>query len=388
MLFLGLLASLALAAKPGGELYPYASDEWGKMDEVCMKGKSQSPIDLPPTAMEQNERIILMKNSPAARSRKVELKAYGGRSTGGHGLGFVLPKGFQMETPETRRTYDLLQFHAHTGSEHFVDGKQYALEFHYVHSRTAQPISVGSDGDLAVIGVLFDVWDGKGKKPKSIKYIGKLLKAMKCTRDDDCAWSGREDKKTPSSIRFDPTIFLKLAAAQAQHRYWTYSGGLTTPNCAEIVSWHVYMKPLYLTQRQLELVNALQGHDGNFRPPKPLNGRSIAPLDWRQSWFNGPRTMADCHRAKDSETCRARGDTCSWNGFDCIHCRSHFGQRACMIASVCSWCASENACLPAHSERMCACATDKETCQSLDFCAYSRGRTNSEIVECHLRDRN
>ena len=42
--------------------------------------------------------------------------------------------------------YNFVQFHAHTASEHTVEGGQYDLEIHFVHATR--------DGDLAVIGFL------------------------------------------------------------------------------------------------------------------------------------------------------------------------------------------------------------------------------------------
>jgi len=55
----------------------------------------------------------------------------------------------------------LKQFHFHHPSEHTIDGKAYPLEMHFVHA--------APDGDLAVVGVLFE--EGR-RKPQSRRDLG------------------------------------------------------------------------------------------------------------------------------------------------------------------------------------------------------------------------
>eukprot|EP01083_Nonionella_stella_P104698 300454_1 len=54
-------------------------------------------------------------------------------------------------------TYELKQFHFHTPSEHTVDGKQYEMEMHLVHTN--------EENEIAVLGFIFTTQQ-KYKKPK------------------------------------------------------------------------------------------------------------------------------------------------------------------------------------------------------------------------------
>lgn len=380
LLAYSLLVALVSAAK---WTYPYSATQWaGK----CLSGKAQSPVDLPRTDKRQHERITYLKLTKEVRGAKVNMLAFGGKVTGGNGLGFTVPKGYQMVTPHTGRSYNLAQLHFHTGSEHTVEGEQFDMELHFVHSRAGRPVSVSAeDGDLAVVGVLFKLWDGQGRKPKSVQLMQKLLKSMKCKKDRDCVWATRQDKKVPVSAAMDPTEFMRLAAEKDKHRFWTYKGGLTTPGCTEIVSWHVYMEPLLISQAQINRINSLQGQSGNYRPVKELNGRAIQPADMRAppfapSWHNGPRTHSECYRAHYQLECESFADACSWDGEFCHDCSIGDGDEdACNQRKGCAYCERQDLCLPQFSERLCACSDNKLACKhnADNGCLWSR-------KECHL----
>lgn len=55
--------------------------------------------------------------------------------------------------------YSSLQFHWHTPSEHKISGKLFDLEVHIVHKST------GTDGRLAVIGILFSLDNSPSPAP-------------------------------------------------------------------------------------------------------------------------------------------------------------------------------------------------------------------------------
>ena len=49
------------------------------------------------------------------------------------------------------KVYDMLQFHMHTGSEHYVQGVQSDLAIHFVHQ--------ADDGEYSVVGLMCDAGD-------------------------------------------------------------------------------------------------------------------------------------------------------------------------------------------------------------------------------------
>jgi len=60
--------------------------------------------------------------------------------------------------------------------------------------------------------------------------------------------------------------------------YATYPGGLTTPPCNEVVTWHNFKQPLTISAAQLQAFRELMDGKGgkivnNYRSPQPLAGR-------------------------------------------------------------------------------------------------------------------
>lgn len=133
-------------------------------------------------------------------------------------------------------TYDLLQFHAHTPSEHTVDGQHYAGELHLVHR--------ASDDQLAVLGVFVEE-----------------------SSDAHPAFDGWTHS-TDTTLSANPAELLP-----DERSYYTYEGSLTTPPCSEIVRWIVFDTPIQASTEQLDTLRA--HHDDNARPTQPLGDRSL-----------------------------------------------------------------------------------------------------------------
>jgi len=265
-------AALVPAALAGPWGYPYDAVQWGG---VCETGVRQSPVDLP-----HREGPLLQKAALRASWPASTFYAYGSKLIGGHGLGFEV-NAKEGRTPKTfvqDKSYDLIQFHIHTGSEHFIDGKQYAAEVHYVHSRSGDRVDeneehevINEEGDLMVIGILFDIWDEVGETPESVRIFQDLLDLLK-SDDPEEVWGRKlEDRKI---AKFDGDQLFNLLN---RREYYSYPGSLTTPPCSEIVSWKVMAEPLYMTATQVASIEKLTMISGTFRPPQPLNFRKIMP---------------------------------------------------------------------------------------------------------------
>jgi carbonic anhydrase len=130
-------------------------------------------------------------------------------------------------------TYQLVQFHFHTSSEHTIDSVGADMEAHFVHKDPAT-------GNLAVIGVMIN----EGAENEFLKAFLDNLPANK----NDTVKSA--------------TTFLASDLFPDNLSYFTYPGSLTTPPCSEIVEWIVLQNPIEASHDQIEKMHALM-HDNN-----------------------------------------------------------------------------------------------------------------------------
>ena len=203
--------------------------QWASLSEeyaLCDSGEAQSPIDVPADA-EPSDRLGPLQTDysaspaqadPSQLVTHVDLEA-GGTLT------------FQGTS------YELVQFHFHTPSEHTIGGRSFAAEAHLVHE--------SEGGELAVIGVMVE----EGAENAALEEV--LSGAVQ--RGDGAP--------------FDPARLLPEEQA-----YYTYTGSLTTPPCSEGVRWVLMQEPIAASPAQLD---RFKGEQTN-RPVQPLNGRAVA----------------------------------------------------------------------------------------------------------------
>ena len=149
--------------------------------------------------------------------------------------------------------YELVQFHFHTRSEHQIDGTATDMEMHLVHQNSL--------GDLAVLGVMLRVG----------QPANRLLDEIVANAPFTAGAAALEGR----TINARNLLPFSLA-------YYTYSGSLTTPSCAEGVRWLLLKNPVNVSQatvdRLQQIVSLFPGYAGyrfNNRPVRPLNGRPV-----------------------------------------------------------------------------------------------------------------
>lgn len=175
--------------------------------------------------------------------------------------------------------YQILQLHFHwgandnQGSEHTHLGKMYPLELHVVHKLVA----AGDDflttpKGLSVTGFFFEV-DGDNDNAALTPLTNELANI--------------EEPDMPLDFMNNAFSLVDLLSpvapiegASRSSSYSTYSGSLTTPTCNEVVEWINFLTPLKISRSQLALFRTLDDDDmrdivDNFRPPQPLNGRTV-----------------------------------------------------------------------------------------------------------------
>jgi carbonic anhydrase len=189
-------------------------------------------------------------------------------------------EGSELVGGPLKDTYRLEQFHCHwgstgdKGSEHTVDGQSYAAELHLVHWNSSKYANCGEaagypDG-LAVLGILLKV----GAKNPELQKVVDLLPSISHCGDKAVV------KEAIDPIKMLPKTFS----------YWTYLGSLTTPPCAESVTWILFKEPVEVSEDQLAAFRILRYYKRgeecpcdefnglqiiNHRPPLPLGNREL-----------------------------------------------------------------------------------------------------------------
>jgi len=146
-------------------------------------------------------------------------------------------------------TFGLANAHIHCGSEHRVNGKQYACEIHLVHKRTIATSDIDQQRKYLVVGLFIE--EGSSNP----------------LFDDT------------SIMDFSPFITEKT-------KYYYYEGGLTTPDCAEIVNWFLRIDTLSASKDQLDalkkwVATTENGPNGNARNVQTIDNRKIYLVEER-----------------------------------------------------------------------------------------------------------
>jgi carbonic anhydrase len=229
---LGVATAAAADEVPWGYEGTLGPEHWALLspDFASCNGSFQSPIDIvDPTEAELGPIAIVQDGSTSTIQNN------------GHTLQVDVSPGSTLEIGG--RTYDLVQVHFHSPSEHRIAGRSFPMEAHFVHRHPR--------GELAVLAVLFD----EGAHNARLAELGKVA---------------------PQEIGASAPIELPVADLGLLPDDWTYYryvGSLTTPPCTEGILWLVLEAKASVSGEQVERFVNLIGKDN--RPIQPLNGRLI-----------------------------------------------------------------------------------------------------------------
>jgi len=210
-------------------------EAWGgiKSDYAwCSVGREQSPIDL-------SDAITADLGTPSIIYRLGSARV----TNNGHTLEVAPSEGNYVRIGAVR--YDLIQFHFHGPSEHSVAGRRFAMEVHFVHLHRAT-------GRIAVVGAFMS--------PTS--FPNPFIEQI---------WSVASQEHGSNAMTADPLNPESLMPPPGQRGYWRYAGSLTTPPCAETVTWTVLKMPISVGVAQI----------AKFKELFPMNARPIQPLGRR-----------------------------------------------------------------------------------------------------------
>jgi carbonic anhydrase len=215
------------------------AEHWSDLDPdyaACNAGKEQSPIDI--------------RNAEKAKLPAIRFEYKSGP------LKYLIDNGYTIrvnyrDAPGNGNVlivgderYRLTQFHFHSPSEEYIDGKPYDMVLHLMHQ--------AMDGKVAGVAVLLKA----GKSNATIQQLWEQ-------------WPKTEGKEQEvAGINVDPSDLLPDATV-----YYMYVGSLTAPPCTEGVTWFVLKTPLEISAEQITEFAKHYPHD--VRPLQPLNGRVV-----------------------------------------------------------------------------------------------------------------
>lgn len=206
-------------------------EHWGEIAPACVNGRLQSPIDLDPVTRAD---LLPLRFDYDARATEI--------FHNGHALGVRFAAGATLE-PDGR-TFNLDHLHFHVPAEHYIAGKSFALEAHFVN--------VDDGGNIAVVALLYNL----GAADPTLAKIKPRLRL-------------EAQERQPFDGALNAADFLP-----EDREYYFYNGSLTTPPCTEGVDWFVLMPQLTVSQKQAEaFMNTVGGP--NNRPLQARNDRKV-----------------------------------------------------------------------------------------------------------------
>ncbi|KAI4670396.1 hypothetical protein J4E81_002065 [Alternaria sp. BMP 2799] len=209
-------------------------------NEACKSGTNQSPINIDATITAASGRPVL--DIPDA---EVIFE----------NLGTTIEVVVNGTTSYAGTNFRLVQFHMHTPSEHHINDEYFPLEIHMVHQ------GVDDESQLAVIALMFEISSGD-----SASMIQSLSSSLA-----DIATPGT---KTTISSGIDFTDVVEtLKTSDIQ----TYSGSLTTPPCAEGVTFLIVKDPLPVSVEDFNAIKKIVKFNSRFIQ-NTLGGENILEI--------------------------------------------------------------------------------------------------------------
>jgi carbonic anhydrase len=256
--------------------YAFHGADW--KNGQCQSRNRQSPIDLPPTApitglfqfkYKTLEESFEVMNTGSTLAIDLACMGYGG-------------------VTYDNAYYALMNINVHSGSEHTWNGARQPLELHLVHKRY--------DSEALLIVAIPMVG---GAPPPGLLQLNASHES--CTGGKGpCTAESKFTEPAAHEPGFNPTLqmFLKNEPPQINMKvrtapnpafnlnsflqgatFYEYSGSLTAPPCAEIVTWLVRKDSLQASFRQVsylqDVISRITATHGNYRSVMPLSGRVV-----------------------------------------------------------------------------------------------------------------
>ncbi|ALC47957.1 CG18673, partial [Drosophila busckii] len=258
--------------KAGEYNYDHQGDDW---QGTCKDGNRQSPIDLIyDDAVVSSIPRIRFKNYDRSLQTPLVLV------NNGHTANLVLPATIGGQRASISGgllpgMFEAQSVHLHwgsalsKGSEHAINFERYDIEMHIVHkNRKYGSISEASENwdGLAVLGVMFR----STRRPLSTQYgLNKIFNQL----------------PRITQYQSNATIQGVLTVGQllgniVTGEFYSYNGSLTTPDCAESVTWTVFKDTINYSDRQIQKLWSLKDSRqqpliNNYRSLQDVYNRTV-----------------------------------------------------------------------------------------------------------------
>jgi carbonic anhydrase len=223
---------------------PEGPENWGNLNKdnlACLKGKSQSPINI------NVDRVVKAQLDPIEFIYRPSPLSI---IDNGHTIMVNYGEGSNLMVDG--RQYRLVQFHFHKPSEEAINGERTDMVAHLVHQH--------HDGNLAIVAVLMST-----VQPASSRKYWWGNDAVKENALINTLWNNVPLVKGKTEM---PGVMIDVnQMLPADKNYFTYMGSLTEPPCSENVLWLVLKNPIYVSEDQVK----------NFDRMYPMNARPLQP---------------------------------------------------------------------------------------------------------------
>lgn len=150
------------------------------------------------------------------------------------------------------KTYDFIQAHFHTPSEHQIDGMTFPMEMHFVCKGKT---SVTGEAEYLVVAMFF-------KMGLENEFIDGFINKIPSHENDTTVLSGQP-------LYIDDLV----GPLNPDRKYYYYKGSLTTPPYTETVNWLILREIIDASPDQIRVINDLEGN--NARHVQARFGRKV-----------------------------------------------------------------------------------------------------------------
>ncbi|KAH8288351.1 hypothetical protein KR054_001382 [Drosophila jambulina] len=236
-----------------------AFPQWGGL---CDEGKEQSPINLNAHECRRESFDRLKLKNYITRQRNLTMV------NNGH---TIQVSGFNNELTlrggVLQNEFVLEQFHMHWESEHTINSARFPLEIHFVHRNANYPdlkTALNFTDGVVVIGALYH------ESSQNNYELGFIINGLKEVKGYD---------KINQPIQLGSAIIVDYLIPSVKS-YYTYAGSLTTPSCAEVVTWIVLTETFPVTLDQVNEFKEIEYKEGmqlrnNYRELQSRGDREV-----------------------------------------------------------------------------------------------------------------